>query len=173
MTKNTGLKSLFSNTIMLYILQISGYVFPLITFPYLTRVLGPDRYGILVFANATMTYFQLLVDFGFLLSATKECSINRGDKKKLGEIVSSVVQAKLLLVFVGFAITVILVSFVDVFAKKRLFMLFSYISVFLSIFIPDYLFRGLERMSIITYRTIIAKAIYTMLIFVIVKTPDE
>ena len=173
MTKNTGLKTLFSNTIMLYILQISGYVFPLITFPYLTRVLGPDRYGILVFANATMTYFQLLVDFGFLLSATKECSINRGDKKKLGEIVSSVVQAKLLLVFVGFAITVILVSFVDVFAKKRLFMLFSYISVFLSIFIPDYLFRGLERMSIITYRTIIAKAIYTMLIFVIVKTPDE
>lgn len=175
--QNKGQKSdvsvLFSNTIMLYILQISGYVFSLITFPYLTRVLGPDKYGILVFTNAAMTYFQMFIDFGFLLFATKECSQNRGDKERLGEITSSVVQAKFLLAVVGFIIITILVSFVNAFAEKKLFMLFSYIPIFLSVLIPDFLFRGLEKMSIITYRTIFARAIYTILIFLTVKTENE
>ena len=80
------MKILVSNTIMLYIMQVSGYIFPLLTFPYLTRVLGPEYYAVTTFISATMTYFQLVVDFGFLLSATRDCSFYRDDKQKLQEI---------------------------------------------------------------------------------------
>ena len=97
--KKKELKTLFSNTLMLYIMQISAYVFPLITFPWLTRALGPEKYGVMNVANAIIVYFQLFVDFGFLLSATRECSIHRDDKSKLQNIVSSVVQAKLIISF--------------------------------------------------------------------------
>ncbi|KAE9634982.1 oligosaccharide flippase family protein [Defluviitalea raffinosedens] len=173
MTKNKDINVVFSNTIMLYIMQISGYIFPLLTFPYLTRVLGPEKYGILVFVNAAMIYFQMFVDYGFLLSATKECSLHRNDKEKLGEILFSVIQSKLLLSFVGLIVILISINTVSVFEDKKMFMLLSYIPVILSSFIPDYLFRGIEKMNIITYRTIISKAIFTGLIFIFVKTPDE
>lgn len=172
-TKQKEVRTVFTNTLMLYIMKISGYIFPLLTFPYLTRVLGAENYGIMAFANSAMTYFQLLVDFGFLLSATRECSLNRSNKVKLDEIFSSVLQAKTAISALGFVVIVIMCYTVDSFAECRLFMLFSYISVFLSVFIPDYLFRGLENMSSITYRTIIAKIIYTVLIFLVVHSPSD
>ena len=74
MNINSKEKLLAKNTLMLYIMQISSYIFPLISFPYLTRVLGAEKYGIVVFANSIMSYFTLFIEFGFLLSGTKICS---------------------------------------------------------------------------------------------------
>ncbi|SHK18244.1 polysaccharide transporter, PST family [Clostridium cavendishii DSM 21758] len=173
MKKNKEIKTLFSNTIMLYIMQISGYIFPLLTFPYLTRVLGPEKYGIVVFVNATMVYFQMSVDFGFLLSATKECSLYRNNKKKLGKILTSVIQSKLILWLFGLIIIMLLISNIKIFKDKELFLLLSYIPIALSIFIPDFLFRGLEEMEKITMTTIISRALYTVSIFIFVKNSEQ
>lgn len=172
-TKNKEIRTVFSNTVMLYILQVSGYIFPLLTFPYLTRVLGPGNYGIMAFANATMIYFQLLVDFGFLLSATRVCSLYRDDRKKLTETVSAVIQAKTLISAVGFVVMLGLCATVSAFSQNRLFLIYSYLSVFLSVFVPDYLFRGVEKMGNITYRSLIARAIYTVLIFLVVRSAND
>jgi PST family polysaccharide transporter len=173
MKKYSEEKNVFSNTVLLYVLQISGYLFPLITFPFLTRELGPEKYGVIVFSNAAMMYFQLLIDFGFLLSATKECSINRDDKRKLSEIVSRVIQAKLLLAILGFLILLLLVFTINAFSEKKVFILLSYIPILISVFIPDYLFRGIEKMSTLTFRTLIARAIYTLFILLLVKNPED
>lgn len=158
---------------MLYILQFSKYVFPLITFPYLTRVLQPTNYGIMTFANAVMAYFHMLVDFGFLQSATRDCSLYRNDKYKLGYIVTSVVQAKCVLSLVGFVAVLFLVLFSDVFSGKELYLLLAYIPVFLGVFGTDYLFRGLEVMTVITFRTIVGRTIYTALIFIFVRKSEH
>lgn len=171
--KRKEIKTVFSNTVMLYIMQVSGYIFPLLTFPYLTRVLGPGNYGIMAFANSAMVYFQLLVDFGFLLSATRVCSLYRDDKKKLTEIVSAVIQAKIIISAAGFAVLFILCETVGAFSQNRTYLMFSYLSVFLSVFIPDYLFRGVEKMGNITYRSLISRAIYTGLIFLTVHSAGD
>lgn len=171
--KKKELKTLFSNTFMLYVMQISAYIFPLLTFPYLTRVLGPEKYGLMTVANAIINYFQLTVDFGFILSATKECSVHRDNKSKLGELVSSVVQAKSLLALACFAVLSVLVFMVPEFRDKGLYLMLAYLSVALSVFTPDYLFRGLERMHNITYRSIISRALYTVLIFLTIKSPED
>lgn len=171
--KKKELKTLFSNTVMLYIMQISAYVFPLLTFPYLTRVLGPEKYGVMNVANAVIVYFQLFVDFGFLLSATRECSLKRDDKNKLSEIVASVVQAKILISAAGLLVLAVLICLVGEFQDKALYLLLSYLSVFLSVFVPDYLFRGMEKMHNITYRSIISRAMYTALVFLVIKSPDD
>lgn len=172
-TKNKEIRTVFSNTVMLYILQVSGYIFPLLTFPYLTRVLGPGNYGVMTFANSAMTYFQLLVDFGFLLSATRVCSLYRDDKAKLTETVSAVIQAKMLISAVGFAVLLVLCASVGAFSQNSLFLIYSYLSVFLSVFVPDYLFRGVEKMGNITYRSLIARAIYTALVFLVVRSSED
>lgn len=154
-------------------MQISGYVFPLLTFPYLTRVLGPDKYGVVIFSNAVIIYFQILVDFGFLLSATNDCSIHREDKNKLSHITFGVIQAKILLVFLGAIILFFCSTFVPLLQNNKTFLWLSYISVLISIFLPDYLFRGIERMSVITYRVLLSKLVYTGLIFLLVRTDND
>ena len=171
--KKKELKTLFSNTLMLYIMQISAYVFPLITFPWLTRALGPEKYGVMNVANAIIVYFQLFVDFGFLLSATRECSIHRDDKSKLQNIVSSVVQAKLIISLVGLAVMLLLTCFIGEFRNNALYLILAYLSVFFSVFVPDYLFRGVEKMHTITYRSIISRALYTALVILFVRMPED
>ena len=69
---------------------------PLITYPYLIRVLGKEIYGLIVFAQAVVGYLVILVGFGFNISATKEISIHRDNKEKLNEIVSSVIDWSIL-----------------------------------------------------------------------------
>ena len=172
-TNKKELKTLFSNTVMLYIMQISAYIFPLITFPWLTRALGPEKYGVINVANAIIVYFQLFVDFGFILSATRDCSLERNDKKKLSVIASSVVMAKLAISAVGFVCLLVLTGIVSNFRDKAVYLILCYISVFLSVFIPDYLFRGLEKMSTLTYRSIISRAIYTILVISFVKSAND
>lgn len=166
-------KTLFVNTLMLYIMMASTFVFPLLTFPYLTRTLGTENYGIVVLSNAVMQYFQLLIDFGFILSGTAICSKERNDKEKLQRVTSSIVYGKLLLSILGLIIVIILVFTMNLFKGKELFIICSYIPLMLTSFVPDYLFRGIEKMSIITFRTIASKFVYTFLIFLLVKTPTS
>lgn len=164
---------LASNTFMLYILQISGYIFPLITFPYLTRVLGPSTYGVVIFSTAIMIYFQQLVDFGFLLSATRKCSKYRDDKGKLEQILRNTIFSKLLLSLISVTILILLTTFISQFQEIRLYLLIAIVPIMLSSFNVDYLFRGLEMMKYVTYRIIVVKFVYTVLILVLVRKPED
>ena len=92
---NSTKKTLLKNTVMLYLLRFSTYFFSFITVPYQTRVMGKEIYGKIGIATALMMYFQLFLDFGFLLSGTEEVAKNREDKNKLCGIFSSIVILKI------------------------------------------------------------------------------
>ena len=169
----TNEKRLAKNTFFLYLMQISTYIFPLLTFPYLTRVLGAEKYGVVVFSNAVIQYFTLFLEFGFLLSATNLCSESREDKKKLGNITYGVMYAKVLLAIVAGIVLILVCLLVPVFQKNSLFFILSYVGVLLTILLPDFLFRGIEEMSILTYRVIFSKFVYTALIFLLIKQSND
>ena len=164
---------LAKNTVMLYIMQISSYVFPLLSFPYLTRVLGAEKYGIVVFANSIMSYFTLFIEFGFLLSGTKICSDFCNNKEKLGDITFGIIQAKLLLVILSAFALILSCMFVQKIRQDSVFFILSFIGIFLTVFLPDFLFRGIEQMEILTYRVVAAKFIYTGLIFLFIKDESD
>lgn len=78
---NPTRQKLISNVAWLYALQGLNYVLPLAVLPYLVRVLGVERYGLLAFAQAFAQYFVILADYGFNLSATKQIARRRGNRE--------------------------------------------------------------------------------------------
>ena len=63
-------------------LQVVTYLFPIIILPYLFRVIGPEKFGLIAFAQAFVQYFMILTDYGFSVSATKEISLCLENKTK-------------------------------------------------------------------------------------------
>ena len=78
---NNKVSNVVNNTAMLYIMSIAKLIFPLLTFPYLTRVLSEDAYGFVSYTKTCMNYMQLIIDFGFILSSVKDIVNANGDKK--------------------------------------------------------------------------------------------
>lgn len=166
-------KSLVTNTIFLYILTFSNYFFSFITTPIQTRVLGVENYGRIGFATAFMAYFQIVVEYGFILSATEMVARNRDDKNKLSKILSSVISVKIVLAAICFCIVLGLCLFIPKFREDWILYLLVYISVVLNAFMPDFLYRGLEEMKIITIRSVIIRIFFTFMIIIFLRKPED
>ena len=166
-------KKILSNGIMLMIFQVSKILFPLITLPYLTRVLSLSCYGVVSYTKSVMIYMQVWVDFGFTLSGTKAVVQNKDDKNRFNAIIGETQTARVMLGISGFIIIGVLCLALPILRGNRLFAVLSYVTVFLSIFLYDYLFRGLEKTHVIAIRFIIMKSISIALTFVFVKSDSD
>lgn len=164
---------MLNNTIMLMIFNISKLVFPFITLPYLTRVLTSETYGTVTYVKTVMSYMQILVDFGFILSATKSIVKAKNNSKKIGEIAGETLLARMILGLIGFVVLFILTIALPILRNNILYTFLSYIAVFASIFLMDYLFRGIEKMHIITIRFIVMKTISTIMTFFMIKNDNN
>lgn len=169
MTKTKFIK----NTSMLYLLNAAKMLFPFLTFPYLTRILSVDGYALTAFVRAAMSYLQIWVDFGFMLSATKNIVRAENNHKIINQIVSDTIFARVLLGIFGTLIVAILSFAIPLLRQNMLFTWLSFIAVFLSCFMTDYLFRGLEKMHEITIRFVVMKGISTALTFILVHSDQD
>ncbi|MBC1358226.1 oligosaccharide flippase family protein [Listeria booriae] len=171
--KDTKKQRLLQNTIFLYLLTFSGYFFSLITVPYQTRILGPEFYGKVGFAVAMMTYFRLIIDFGFILSATADISKHRENKQEVAKIYTAVMYAKGLLTGLSLVILVGICYAIPMLRQDFLLYILTFASVAVSAFLPDFLYRGLETMKRITIRTVAIQAFFVGMIFLFLKTPQQ
>ena len=165
--------TILQNLSYVSVLHLFNMLIPLLTYPYLIRVLGKETYGIIIFAQAVVGYFVILVGFGFNISATKEISIHRDDKNKLSEIVSSILILKGLLLVLSLILFFGALSFIE--ASKDYNLLF-YITLYLCVsewLFPIWYFQGIEKMKYITYLNVISRSIFLILIFVLIKNESD
>lgn len=114
--KKKEYKRILENMVSLTGLQFASYILPLITLPYLTMVLGPDKFGLTQYAISLITYFEYLTDYGFNLSATRELALYRTDKDKVSEIFNSVMFIKVCLCILSFLILYAIITFIPKFS---------------------------------------------------------
>ena len=166
-------KGLISNFSYLSVLEVLKVVFPLLTVPYLFRVLGVDIYGLVVFAQSIIAYLSILISFGLEIKATKDIAVYREDKKKLSEIVLTITYLKFLLFLSVALIFVIIVFTSSFFASHKLLYILSLSIVFNDIMLPYWYFQGIEQMKYITLIRFTVVSVFTALTFIVIRSPED
>ena len=141
--KSNDGRKLMENFAYLSLLQMAGYVSPLITLPYLTRVIGVEGFGKIAFASAVMVWIQTVADWGFNYTATRDVARNREDRDKVSDIFSRVLWARCFLMFLSFVLLVLLVSFIPKFKENAAVIFVTFLMIPGHIMFPDWFFQAM------------------------------
>jgi PST family polysaccharide transporter len=166
-------RKLLGNTAYLYVIQGVNYLLPIITIPYLIRVMGTETFGFIAFAGSLMTYFQIVVDYGFNLSATRDVSLHRTDVKWLSQHFFSVLSVKFCLAMACLAVFIPLLLGIPRFHNEASFYSWLYMGVVGSILFPVWFFQGVEAMGYITLFNLLSRLATTVLYFLLIKSSRD
>lgn len=161
------------NAIALYAVQASAFLLPLITLPYLARVLGPDGWGVVVFAQSYSIWLALLLHYGFAFSATRSVAQHRDDAGRLAEIVQGVQSAKVVLLSAVAAIGALSWWFVPLFHEHPGHFVWAWIGAVGFGFTPLWFYQGTERLRGAAALDVGARAVATAGILLFVRNPAD
>jgi PST family polysaccharide transporter len=170
---NKEKKIIVKNYLALLFIQGANFILPLIILPYLVRVLGSEKYGLVMIAQSVALFLTIIVDFGFNISATKEVAYLKNDKEKLSQFYWNIVFVKLILIIITFIILLGMTFFINKFKLDPLVYLFSFGLVLGQAIFPTWFFQGIEKMQVITFVTVGAKLFFTLSLFFVVFSPDD
>lgn len=164
---------ILKNSFYLLILNVINIISPMIVLPYLSRVLGVNNYGFLMYALSLSAICWIVTDFGFNLFGVYYVSKNRIDKVKLGKFIGAVYKIKVGLVVFSSLAVVLLFNLTDSISLSKNLVLLVCFNVLVQSLFLNWLFQGLEKMNLITVISAVAKLIYVVLTFSLVKEESD
>lgn len=165
--------NLIESFLSLSTINVLNLVLPLISLPYMLRIIGKAYYGSYSYIYIIEEYLLLFTTFGFIYSATKDVSQNREDKITINKIYSSVLISKLIIFIIVLLLFLIISPFV-LHTEEEYYMFFLGLGIVISdIIMPTYLYQGLEKMRYLTIVNTIPKLLFTILIFTVIKKPSD
>ncbi|MBI1789604.1 MAG: flippase [Acidobacteria bacterium] len=165
--------SLVQNAAVLYGVQISRKLAPLVIVPYLARTLGPAGWGMVAFAQSLGEFLVLVIEFGFNLSATREIARNRESKEACSEIVAGVVGAQVILALTAGAAAVILSRWIPLLCDNPKLLAAGLLYAVAQGFTPLWFFQGLERLHLAAGLEISGKLMGMGAILWLVRSPED
>ena len=160
------------NGVWLYSLQIFNTVVPLLTLPYITRILGVSQYGVFSISLNLVSYFQVIVEYGFNLSGARKIALTN-NRDEQSRIYSRITASKLLLCLISFIFMVIICVITKIEKTQIICMFILFTTVIGTAIQQTWLFQGLEEMQYITIINVISRTISVLLIFSIVKRSNQ
>jgi len=160
------------NGAWLYVLQIFNTAIPLITLPYITRILGASQYGVFSSSLNLIGYFQVVVEYGFNLSGARKIAMAK-DEDEISRIFSSIMASQLLLCLISFFAMMIICFFINITRNQFNCMVILYLAVFGTAIEQIWLFQGLQVMQFITIVSVFSRTISVVLIFVLVRNAEQ
>jgi polysaccharide transporter, PST family len=173
LSKKEKIRNLKNNILSMLTLQGVNFIIPLILLPILVNNLGNEKFGLLIFAQVFINYFNLLVNFGFDLSATRQISIHRNNDKRLSEIFYSVFFIRLILLLFSIILLYFILKYIDKFNEFQEIYWVTFISVIGQFLFPLWFFQGLEKMKYITIINTLSKIFFLILTIILIKNEDD
>lgn len=166
---------IFINSAWLFILQIFNTIVPLVTLPYITRILGTSNYGVFSLSLNWITYFQVIVEYGFGFTGVKKVSVRdtERDKINLQKLYSNIITARIILLFITYVLMNSISIFTHVSINQYISMNILFIMIIGIAFQLTWLFQGMQDMKVITIINAISRLFSVILIFLLIKEPKH
>lgn len=161
------------NFLFLGIIQSSNVLISIISMPLLIQSIGVDQFGLVNLALSVIILLNILVVFGYNLTAPREIALNNQDKTALSHIVSNIFSAKILLA--SFATILILVGVfaLNLFQEYQMILVFSVLLLFSEATLPLWFFQGMEKMKLVSIANIFSKLLFLMGIVLFIHSPEQ
>ncbi len=161
------------NAAALYAVQVVLTVLPLITLPWLARVLGPAELGVVVFVQSFSFLLGMLIEFGFGLSATRRIAGERDDPRAMGETVAGVLGAKLALMGIAAAVSLVALLSVPAFREDPRLLAFGLAMALVQGLLPLWFFTGLEQLRLTAAIDVTVRLLTAVAIIVLVREEGQ
>lgn len=166
-------KSLKINAILNAIKQCCAIAFPLITFPYVSRILGNEGYGIYSFSNSVVSYFVLLAGLGISTYAIREGAKIRDNQSKINDFASELFTLNIFSVFISYALLILLIAFSSKLQLYTVFIFVQSLTIPLALIGMDWVNSIYEDYLYITIRYIAVQTLALIAMFTFVSTSDD
>jgi len=166
-------KSIIKNSIYAFLLQFVSMLYPLISSPYVSKVLGTDRLGVVNLATSVSNWFSIFAVFGITSYGVREVAKIRDDKELLNSFFSEMILIKIMASFFTLMVYLPLIFSISRFSQEYQLYLLQSLGVFLNIFSFDWFFQGVEEYRYITIRSLLIKLISLISLFVFVNTNSD
>ena len=161
------------NFLMNFILTISNFLFPLITFPYVSRVLGPNGMGISSFAMSIISYFVILATLGSATYGIRACSQVGENKDELSKVTHEIIFINLITMIISYLFLYFCVHFFDGLHENKASIAIASFMILLNVCSVEWFYRGIEKYTYITIVSLLFKLIALVSSFIFIqKTSD-
>lgn len=164
---------LSKNISYLGIIQIANFILPLVAIPHIISKVGLANYGLISLSQAIAFYLNILVEYGFNFSATKDVSVNRDSINKVNKIFTSVIVLKIVFFIITFFLYAAIIYFIPKLKEEFNLFISGYFIVFGLAIFPIWLFQGLEKLKYITIANVIGKLFMVLSIYTLVKKQSD
>ncbi len=161
------------NFLFLAFIQSSNILISIISMPLLIQSIGVDQFGLVNLALSVIVFLNILVGFGFNLSAPREVAINREDKTALSHIVSNIFSAKILLATIASLLILVGVFGLGLFSEYRIILVFSLLLLFSEATLPLWFFQGMEKMKLVSIANVFSKLLFLLGIVLFIYSPEQ
>ena len=153
--------------------QVVNYIFPLITVPYVSRIIGPEYFGIINYSTVFMSYFIMLIGYGFDLTATRRIAQSPDDSQLREIVFSEILNARLVLFFLCTFLFFISIFFITPLKNNITITSLLYLMCLSNVFTPQYLYQGMQNLTIFAKANFFRGLISTILVFLFIKKQED
>ena len=173
MSKEYKIHSVQYNFIMNVILKLSTVIFPFITFPYVSRILGAAGNGKIAFISSIISYFTLMAGLGIPTYGIRICAKHRDNKKELNKVVKELLIILAITTFIAYVTFFICYFSIPKFREDQALMLMYSMTILLTSFGVEWFYQAIEQYDYITFRNLAFKILSVILMFIFVKSNED
>ena len=154
-------------------LTLSSYLMAFVTFPYVSRVLGVERIGLVNFVDNTINYFLLFATLGVNILGVREIATVREDDIKRNKVYSELLGVNILFTLIVLIVYILCVEWIPKLNQYKELFYIGISKLIFTAFLVEWLYTGLEQFRYITFRSIAIKLLYVLAVFLFIRSAED